>query len=83
LGTSKRHIELPAQKLQGSFPDTIGNLTFLEILDMPNQGLYGTLPPSLFKLQELTAVKLNWNYLRFVSVPGWGSAMTSIVVVPL
>ncbi|XP_063940077.1 LRR receptor-like serine/threonine-protein kinase GSO1 isoform X2 [Daucus carota subsp. sativus] len=45
LGESLKEIHLPDNNLSGELPQCLGNLTFLEVLDVMNNNLSGNIPP--------------------------------------
>ncbi|KAG2683363.1 hypothetical protein I3760_10G028500 [Carya illinoinensis] len=50
--------------LSGQIPAAVGDLPFLETLDLRKQpNLTGPIPPAIAKLQRLTFLRLNWNNL--------------------
>eukprot|EP01123_Difflugia_compressa_P007160 TRINITY_DN1971_c0_g1_i1.p1 TRINITY_DN1971_c0_g1~~TRINITY_DN1971_c0_g1_i1.p1 ORF type:complete len:608 (+),score=94.72 TRINITY_DN1971_c0_g1_i1:53-1876(+) len=50
-------------KLNGTIPDSIGNLLFLKELDLSTNSLTGTIPPSIGNLVSLTSLVLYTNQL--------------------
>ncbi|KAM0865146.1 hypothetical protein ACQ4PT_043467 [Festuca glaucescens] len=56
-------LNLSGQNLQGQITPSLGNLTFLETLDLSNNTLVGPLPP-LNNLRKLQILYLNNNFLQ-------------------
>lgn len=57
-------ILLADNRLAGTIPETIGKLTSLRMLDLgDNNGLEGSIPPSLFTIPALTSLRLANNNL--------------------
>jgi len=54
---------LPSQSLSGQITPSLGNLTFLKILDLSSNGFSGQLPP-LSQLHELTQLSFRFNYFQ-------------------
>lgn len=61
-------LNLTGQNLAGYISASLGNLTFLDTLDLSNNSFHGTIPP-LHKLQHLTALYLGSNQLQGVVIP--------------
>ncbi|XP_030496944.2 leucine-rich repeat receptor protein kinase HPCA1 isoform X1 [Cannabis sativa] len=60
---SLQHLLLDGNKLGGTIPSTLANVTNLTILSMDNTQLTGVIPPELFSLRKLVTVKLKNNKL--------------------
>lgn len=60
-------IILPQNKLKGSLPASLGNLTFLAVLDVQYNHLTGTMPQGLNfpSHSDLTELRIDHNYYTF------------------
>uniref|UniRef100_A0ACD5VEQ0 Uncharacterized protein n=2 Tax=Avena sativa TaxID=4498 RepID=A0ACD5VEQ0_AVESA len=56
-------LSLPFLGLTGSISPAIGNLTFLQILNMSSNELYGVIPPSIGRLRRLQTLDMGNNML--------------------
>ncbi len=56
-------IDLSHLQLAGNLPEEIGNLVYLEELNLADNALYGSLPSSIIDLEKLRALWLNNNQL--------------------
>lgn len=64
LGGSLIYLDMGRNTLSGSIPESLGDLTLLQHLDLDkNYRLGGTLPASLFDLKELEFLDLDRNML--------------------
>ena len=57
-------LHLVNNRLTGSIPPEIGNLTNLTWLDLGNNGLTGSIPPVIGNLTNLTHLNLRYNQLN-------------------
>ena len=62
-GTLVTHLQLPANKLNGTIPDIFADLPHLRVLDLSLNYLRGAVPASIGRLQHLTKLDLGYNYL--------------------
>ncbi|KAL3522457.1 hypothetical protein ACH5RR_015291 [Cinchona calisaya] len=72
---SSRHQRVAALNisflgLQGSIPPEIGNLSFLNSLDLRGNNFRGNLPDEMVRLRRLRYINLNFNKLSG-TVPSW------------
>ncbi|XP_054813135.1 probable LRR receptor-like serine/threonine-protein kinase At3g47570 isoform X5 [Prosopis cineraria] len=56
-------LKLGGMGLKGALPSQIGNLSFLEELDLHSNSFYGMIPPSVFNLSSLEQIILSNNSL--------------------
>ena len=65
-GTPSRvvEMELTYERLSGTIPSELGDLSSLTNLHLGGNRLSGTIPPELGKLSSLTSLRLDWNKLR-------------------
>lgn len=56
-------LDLPAKRLSGSIPPTLGTLAALTALDLSGNALTGAIPPALGQLTQLATLKLAGNSL--------------------
>eukprot|EP01032_Pedospumella_encystans_P025134 gene25134-28415_t len=70
-------IRLPAHYMNGSLPDSLGNLTFLTSIRMFANRLTGTIPHTLGKLTQLTDVDLAENWITG-TIPDTFSALINM-----
>ena len=70
-------LRILSNDLQGSLPESLGDLTKLEILDLGNNRLYGPLPYSIPTLRNLSVLRLNDNSLSG-NIPGSLSNLTQL-----
>ena len=56
-------LNLPAKRLSGSIPPTLGTLAALTALDLSGNALTGEIPPALGQLTQLATLKLAGNPL--------------------
>uniref|UniRef100_A0ACD5TRC7 Uncharacterized protein n=1 Tax=Avena sativa TaxID=4498 RepID=A0ACD5TRC7_AVESA len=56
-------LSLPFLGLTGAISPAIGNLTFLQILNMSSNKLYGEIPPSIGRLRRLQTLDMGSNLL--------------------
>uniref|UniRef100_A0ACD5VNN9 Uncharacterized protein n=1 Tax=Avena sativa TaxID=4498 RepID=A0ACD5VNN9_AVESA len=56
-------LSLPFLGLTGTISPAIGNLTFLQILNMSSNELYGEIPPSIGRLRRLQTLDMGSNML--------------------
>ncbi len=75
-------IALPGNNLVGTLPPEIGNLTFLEGLDLGANQLSGGIPPEIGNLSALTSLNLSINQLDG-SVPFEMSYLSNLQVLGL
>nr|XP_016493368.1 PREDICTED: probable LRR receptor-like serine/threonine-protein kinase At3g47570 [Nicotiana tabacum] len=54
-------LDLRSQKLVGSIPSSIGNLTFLTSINLRNNSFYGEIPMEIGNLLQLQHLNLTWN----------------------
>ncbi|KAK2983064.1 hypothetical protein RJ640_006451 [Escallonia rubra] len=71
VSCSHRHqrvttLNLPSLKLTGSVSPHIGNLTFLNAMNMGNNSLHGTIPQEIGKLYRLQHLSLSLNSFQDV-----------------
>jgi hypothetical protein len=66
-------LTLPDNGLVGTLPESLGNLSALEILDLSGNSLYGRLPTNLSDPQFISAIDLSSNYLSGEIPPNLGS----------
>ena len=66
-------LDLSANRLSGSIPSELGELTELEILNLSDNGLSGPVPPELGKLTKLGALNLRSNQLSGEIPPELGN----------
>ncbi|XVE90458.1 hypothetical protein DITRI_Ditri20bG0079500 [Diplodiscus trichospermus] len=57
-------LELPSQKLMGSISPYIGNLSFLEVLNLRNNGFSQQLPQEIGRLSRLQELELRVNVIN-------------------
>ncbi|KAD3066673.1 hypothetical protein E3N88_34553 [Mikania micrantha] len=57
-----KHLIVADTNFQGYLPDSIGNLTHLNKLNLSSCAFTGTLPRSISNLTELTVLDLGYNY---------------------
>ena len=69
---------LSQNKLSGTIPDRIGELTDLEVLSLANVGLSGTLPSATANLHALKRLYLHGNMLSGTLGPAMFTGMVSI-----
>lgn len=55
-------ITLPSNNLQGTFPESFSNMTYLTQLFLSSNGLTGTLPHFIARMPNLAYLDLNSNY---------------------
>jgi Leucine-rich repeat (LRR) protein len=63
-------IQLKAKALSGCIPDTIGKMIKLELLDLSENSVYGSIPESLATCANLTKLVLFSNQLT-----GWDAVI--------
>ncbi|XP_054813134.1 LRR receptor-like serine/threonine-protein kinase EFR isoform X4 [Prosopis cineraria] len=69
-------LKLGGMGLKGALPSQIGNLSFLEELDLHSNSFYGELPKELRKLDKLRILNLSYNQFSG-DIPLWiGSLFT-------
>ncbi|MCG3193534.1 MAG: hypothetical protein DIJKHBIC_02787 [Thermoanaerobaculia bacterium] len=61
--TTVQSLSLPGNRLNGTLPTTLGNLSNLRTLNLSNNQLYGTLPASLSSAYYLETLRLQSNRL--------------------
>ncbi|CAL2229552.1 unnamed protein product [Prunus armeniaca] len=54
-------LKLTAQKLAGSLPKSIGNLSRLTGIDLLNNSFAGEIPQEIGRLRSLRSLNLSWN----------------------
>ncbi|KAJ8899650.1 hypothetical protein K2173_019346 [Erythroxylum novogranatense] len=54
-------LNLQSQKLVGSIPPSIGNLTYLTGINVRNNSFYGEIPPEIGRLPYLQHINLTYN----------------------
>ncbi|XP_062082879.1 polygalacturonase inhibitor-like [Humulus lupulus] len=84
---SKTHritsLSVIAGSLSGPIPPQVGDLPYLENLDLHKQvNLTGPIPPAIAKLKRLKSLRLDWTSLSG-SVPGFLSQLTSLTSLDL
>ncbi len=57
-------LELGSKSLKGRMPSALGSLAGLDVLDLSNNSLTGTIPAELRNLTSLTELRLNGNGLK-------------------
>ncbi|KAK3158020.1 hypothetical protein QOZ80_2AG0131820 [Eleusine coracana subsp. coracana] len=88
VSCSKRHpgrvksLVLPDVPLQGKIAPSLGNLSFLSILNLTNASLAGPISPALGLLRRLRYLNLNQNRLSG-AVPGAIGNLTSLQLLDL
>jgi len=83
-------VYLQYNQLSGTLPAEIGNLTYLEVLNIRNNSLCGNIPVELMNLIHLWALSLDYNHLSASEPelidwlnnlnPGWETTQTSCPV---
>lgn len=76
-------ISLPDSNLDGSLVPEIGNLTFLQTLDLSNNLLQGSLPEEIGLLQNLEKLSLADNQLMIGAVPASLANLDSLIYLDL
>jgi Leucine-rich repeat (LRR) protein len=61
LGSRLKSLQLDACGLFGSFPDELGNMTSLEVLDLGNNNLNGMLPETFRNMCNLNTLTLSYS----------------------
>lgn len=69
FGNHIAFLDLSNNRLQGSIPDALGNITSLRILYLDNNRLHGEIPKSIDNLCKLQEIILNGNNLSGVLPP--------------
>ncbi|KAG7594895.1 Leucine-rich repeat [Arabidopsis thaliana x Arabidopsis arenosa] len=62
-------LNLTASGLIGEIPDTLSNLTSLEVLDLSNNNLTGSVPEFLADMESLKFINLSCNELNGLIIP--------------
>jgi Leucine-rich repeat (LRR) protein len=62
-GTLVTHLQLPANKLNGTIPDVFADLPHLRVLDLSLNYLKGPVPASVGGLPRVETLDLGYNYL--------------------
>uniref|UniRef100_A0ACD5VJC3 Uncharacterized protein n=1 Tax=Avena sativa TaxID=4498 RepID=A0ACD5VJC3_AVESA len=75
-------LSLPFRGLAGTISPAIGNLTFLQMLNMSSNELYGKIPPSIGRLRRLQSLDLGRNMLSGM-LPANLSFCTSLITLIL
>ncbi|XP_062198036.1 receptor kinase-like protein Xa21 isoform X2 [Phragmites australis] len=75
-------LRLGSFNLSGRISPFLGNLSFLQKLDLRNNQLVGQIPPELCRLGRLQGLNLSTNFLQ-ASIPGAMGGCTSLKVLDL
>ncbi|KAL4377129.1 hypothetical protein GQ457_02G033900 [Hibiscus cannabinus] len=57
-------IDLSTNSLEGPIPDYLGNMSFLEVVDLSSNSFNSSIPNSLYSLHHLQSLSLGGNYFQ-------------------
>ncbi|CAK7346283.1 unnamed protein product [Dovyalis caffra] len=83
LPVSLIELSMRNNKLQGKLPDNLGDLEFLQVLDLSHNELWGPILPVLFYHPSLQQLTLSHNNFTFLQVPGTMGLTSNLIALDL
>uniref|UniRef100_A0A0D9Y9K0 Protein kinase domain-containing protein n=1 Tax=Oryza glumipatula TaxID=40148 RepID=A0A0D9Y9K0_9ORYZ len=71
-------VVLYGNELYGPIPPELGDLPYLQILDLSSNSLNGTLPPAILRCRRLRSLALGWNNLTGALPQGFARGLSAL-----
>ncbi|KAJ4827614.1 hypothetical protein Tsubulata_032476 [Turnera subulata] len=83
LPTSLVELSIRKNNLQGNLPENVGDLEFLQVLDLSHNQLSGPILSVLFDHPSLQQLTLSYNNFTFLQVPGTIGSTSKLIALDL